>query len=106
MISLRTAEAWSAVRWSPPQTASIARLTTSLSIGGLRDEVGQQVFALGGEDRLGVELNPLHRELAMARSHNDVADALGQLQLGRKVGVGDERVVAAVDHRTRQPCIY
>src|SRR3954453_1650288 len=62
MISPRTAEAWSAVRWSPAQTASIARLTTSLGIamrllgcaafGGY--EVGEQVLALRGEDRLGV----------------------------------------------------
>ena len=32
MISERTVEAWSAVRFSPAQTWSIARLTTSLGI--------------------------------------------------------------------------
>src|SRR5690349_18002010 len=59
MISASTAEAWSAVRWSPAQTASIARLTTSLgTVASLGDEVGQQVLALRGEDRLGVELDP------------------------------------------------
>ena len=42
MISASTAEAWSAVRWSPAQTASIARLTTSLgTVSLLTDEVGQ-----------------------------------------------------------------
>src|SRR5689334_9961985 len=71
MISLSTAEAWSAVRWSPAQTASIARLTTSLGIGPiLRDEVRKQVLALGGEDRLGVELDTLDGQLAVAGAHH------------------------------------
>src|SRR4051812_13721851 len=103
MISLRTAEAWSAVRRLPAQTAAVARLTTSLGIGvTLSDEVGQQVLALRGEDRLGVELNPLDRQLSMARAHHHVAELGGQLQLLRQLGVGDQRVVAAGDHRARQ----
>src|SRR3954453_8011776 len=101
MISLSTADAWSAVRWSPAQTASIARLTTSLGIGfSLADEVGEQVLALRGEDRLGGKLDPLHRQRLVARAHHDLSEAGGQLKLLGKVGVGDERVVAAGDHRT------
>ncbi len=39
MISASTAAAWSAVRWSPAQTASIARLTMSLGISGASENV-------------------------------------------------------------------
>src|SRR5436305_8378474 len=110
MISLSTAEAWSAVRWSPAQTASIARLTTSLGIGVrlLRCaafdgyEVGQQVLSLGGEDRLGVELDPLDGQLAMSRTHHHVAEASRQLELFGEIGISDERVIATGDHRARQ----
>src|SRR4051794_40677967 len=88
MTSFRTAEAWSAVRWSPAQTASIARLTMSLGIGrtsrwkvvpGIRgqlrpvaDEVGEQVLPLRGEDRLGVKLDALDWQIAMPRAHHHV----------------------------------
>src|SRR4029077_9840257 len=89
MISLSTAEAWSAVRWSPAQTASIARLTTSLGIVALPDEVRQQVLPLRGEDGLGVELDALDRQLAVASAHHHVPQRRGQLQLPGQVGVGD-----------------
>src|SRR3954454_23115202 len=73
MISVSTAEAWSAVRWLPAQTASIPRLTTSLGTLSLQ-EVGEQVLALRGQHRLGVELDPLDRQLAVARAHHHLAE--------------------------------
>src|SRR3954453_14768511 len=122
MISESTAAAWSAVRWSPAQTASIARLTTSfgittpsavrlLPLAGTRrsgaswfgtEEVLQQVLALRRQHRLGVELDPLGRQLAVAGAHHHVAQRGAQLELVREVGIGDERVVAAGDQRCRQ----
>ncbi len=122
MISASTAAAWSAVRWSPAQTASIARVTTSFGItrpprsgalyvpadakrtgssSGLQ-EVGQQMLALRGEHRLGVELDALGGQLAVAGAHHDVAEAGAQLELVGQVGVGDQRVVAAGDQRAGQ----
>ena len=119
MISASTAAAWSAVRWSPAQTASIARVTTSfgmtlpwrsyfVSVCGTRLDLNPRklrsssLFALRGEDRLGVELDALGRQLAVAGAHHDVAEAGAQLELVRQVRVGDQRVVAAGDERARQ----
>src|SRR5580692_3809875 len=97
MISLRTVEAWSEVRFSPAQTASIARLTTSLGNRArlLLQEVLQQVFAVRGEHRLGVELDALGGQLHMPRAHHDAAEVGGQFELVGEVGVGDQRVIAA-----------
>src|ERR1044072_3467662 len=104
MISARTASAWSAVRWSPAQTASIALVTTSFGIGLgiLAEEVLQQVLALRGEDGLGVELDALGGQLAVTDAHHHVAEAGAELELVGQVGVGDERVIAAGDQGAGQ----
>ena len=70
MISASTAEAWSAVRWSPAQTASIARLTTSFGISASPRGSSSAALALRGQHRLGVELDPLGRQLAVAGAHH------------------------------------
>src|SRR5581483_9401299 len=119
MISSRTAEAWSAVRCAPEHTSSIARVRMSFGAtcrrqyaaaastrqqarGGLRgarraevQEVPQHVLPARGQDRLGVELDALGRQLAVAHAHDDVAQARGQRELGRQLRVRDQRVVAA-----------
>src|ERR1044072_8369779 len=104
MISARTASAWSAVRWSPAQTASIALVTTSFGIGLgiLAEEVLQQVLALRGEDGLGVELDALGGQLAVTGAHHHVAEAGAELELVGQVGGGDERVIAAGDQGAGQ----
>ena len=66
------------------------------------EEVLQQVLALRGQDRLGVELDALGRQLAVAGAHHHVAEAGAELELVGQVGVGDQRVVAAGDQRARQ----
>src|SRR6185312_9399434 len=101
MISASTVEAWSAVRFSPAQTASIARETRSLGIRNSlpRDqsmtvgifgcplrllppqEIRQQVLAVGGEHRLGVELDALGGQLHVASAHHHVAEVGGQFEL-------------------------
>src|SRR5919109_399756 len=127
MTSSRTAEAWSAVRWVPEQTASIARVRMSLGIrpwNGARgrrgalplvpcplsavcsfvgEEVAQYVPPLGGEHRLGMELDALRAQLTMPHPHHHVTEARGQLELRRKVGIGDERVIAAGSQRALEP---
>ena len=60
------------------------------------------MLALRGEHRLGVELDALGRQLAVAGAHHDVAEAGAELELVGQVGVGDQRVVAAGDQRARQ----
>ncbi len=56
-----------------------------------------------GEHRLRVELDALGGQLAVAGAHHHAAEVGGQLELVGEVGVGDQRVVAAGDHRGRQP---
>ena len=68
----------------------------------LPEEVLQQVLALRGQHRLGVELDALGRQLAVAGAHHHVAEAGAQLELVGQLGVGDQRVVAAGDQRARQ----
>src|SRR5215213_11033461 len=96
MISFRTAAAVVGSRSSWPARRSIA----SVSIGlGIREEVAQQLLAVRGEHRLGVELHALDGELAVAQPHDHLARARGHLELVRQLGVDDERVVAAHDER-------
>ena len=69
------------------------------------EEVAQEVVAGVGEDRLGVELHALDRELAVAQAHHQAVLGLGgDLEhVGHRVAVDDERVVAGRGERVRQP---
>src|SRR4051794_26814893 len=101
MISARTAAAWSAVRWSPEQTASIARVMTSFGaidapFSRLAQEISKQLFPLRCQHRLGVELDALGGKLAVAGSHDHVSEAGADLELvGNRARIGHQRVVAA-----------
>ena len=66
------------------------------------EEVLEQALALRRQHRLGVELDALGGQLAVAGAHHDVAEAGAHLELVGQVGVGDQRVVAAGDQRGRQ----
>src|SRR3954451_14493960 len=104
MTSSRTAVAWSAVRWLPVATSSIARVRISLGIALiLAQEVRQQLLAVRRQHRFRVELNAGRRQLAMAYCHHDVGAGRGALQSGRQIGIGDQRVVAPAAQRVRQP---
>ena len=104
MISASTAAAWSAVRWSP-RADRVDRpgedVVGHRSLASPRKFV-EQLLALRGEHRLGVELDALGRQLAVAGAHHHVAEAGAELELVGQVGVGDQRVVAAGDQRARQ----
>ena len=65
----------------------------------------QQVVAVLGQDRLGVELHALDVELAVAQAHDHaVVGAGGDLEhVGDRVGVDDERVVAGGLERVGEP---
>src|SRR5215211_5915845 len=126
MISSSTAEAWSAVRCVPEQTASMARLRTSLGITSQTATRGQQhsrpaarcrlsaVSSRGGQEvtkyvltarrehRLGVELEPLRRQLPMADAHDDLAQGRAELELPRELWVDDEGVIAPRPKRALQ----
>ena len=69
------------------------------------EEVADQLVAGGGEDRLGVELDPLDVELAVAQPHHQAVVGLGgDLEhLGHRGPVDDERVVAGGLERLGQP---
>ena len=77
MISASTAAAWSAVRC----VAGADRVDRAgEDVVGHRsrrrasaEEVAQQLLALRGEHRLGVELDALGGQLAVADAHHDVA---------------------------------
>ena len=95
MISASTSAACSALR-SPPRGELVDRAG--------EDRVGhqprprklrQQLLALVGEHRLGVELHALGRQLAVAQSHQHAAAARGLLQAVGQLGVDHQRVVAA-----------
>src|SRR5689334_11469127 len=106
MISASAAEVWSAVRCVPAQISSMARLRMSFGISVVaREEIRQQPLSLGSQDRLGVELDALGREPAMADSHDDVSVGRGQLELVGKVRIRDQRVVAAGDQRIREAVV-
>ena len=71
----------------------------------LGEEVAQQVVAADGEDRLGVELHALHRQLAVAQAHHHAVVGLGgDLEaVGHRRPVDHEAVVAGGLERLRQP---
>src|SRR6185503_15866348 len=96
MISLRTRDACEGSRSLRFDRRSIASVRTGL---GIREEVGEQPLAVGREHGLGMELDALHRELAVPQAHDHVAGARGHLQLARQLGVDDKRVVAAYHER-------
>ena len=64
-------------------------------------EVAQQIFAVLGEDALGMELHALDGVLAVADGHDDAAVAAGGdlERVGHGLGRGAQRVVA--DRRER-----
>src|SRR4051794_27322626 len=94
ITSRSTREASSADRSLPPASRSIASVTTALGI----EEVAQQRLAVAGEHRLGVELDALRGQLAVAQAHHGLTGAGRYLELGRQVRGDDERVVAAGHH--------
>src|SRR4051794_19199452 len=108
MISARTAAAWSAVRWSPEQTASIARVMTSFGaidapFSRLGQEISKQLFPLRCQHRLGVELDALGGKVAGGGSHDHVSEAGAELEVvGNRARIGHQRVVAAGDERAGQ----
>ena len=69
-----------------------------------REEVAQEVVPAVGEDRLGVELHALDRELAVAQAHHQPVLGLGgDLEhVGNRIALDDERVVARRGERARQ----
>src|SRR4051812_46212774 len=97
MISASTAAICSVSRSSREASRSIALVST-----GFGKEVLQQALALGGEHGLGVELDAVRRQLAVADPHDDSAAGRGDHQAVRDVGVHDQRVVAADDERRRE----
>src|SRR5271168_5430199 len=66
------------------------------------EEVAQQLVALVGEHRLGMELHALGRQLAMAQPHQHAAATRGLLQTVGQLRVDDERVIAADRQRRGQ----
>src|SRR4051794_12067908 len=89
MISRSTAAASSTDRSVPDATRSSAAVTTSLG-----KEVAEDLFAVGGQDRFGVELHAFRGQLLVAQRHHDPAPRRAHLELIGNVGVDDERVVA------------
>src|SRR4051795_5838596 len=98
MISASTADASSWARSWPDASASMARVRTSLL-----KEVLQQQLAVMREHRLGVELDALGWELAVAQGHHDAAPAGRHLEAVRDACVvHDERVIAPHGQRRGQ----
>src|SRR5215207_4716132 len=93
MITRSTREAWSARRSSPLAARSMASVRTLFGI----EEVAEQLLAVRREHRLGVELHPLERQLAVAQAHDHIARARRYLELVWKLRVHDQGVVAT-DH--------
>src|SRR4051794_11553281 len=89
MISRSTAAASWAEKSCREATRSMADVTTALA-----KEVAQDLHAVGRQDRLGVELNALRRQLAMTQAHHDTAAGGADLEHVRYVRVHDERVIA------------
>src|SRR5947208_5513588 len=90
--------------WPSTTRAIASRSGTALASGGpcrlaaaqAGEEVAEQPLALGGEDRLGVELHPLHEERAVPDAHDLVVGGPRRaLELGRqRRRVDHQRVVA------------
>src|SRR3954454_16328935 len=110
MTSSSTAAASSVVRSQPEASASIASVRTGLGklVGvGLcpptLQEVPQEPLAGLREHRLGVELDALGGQAAVADAHEDAAAVGGGLQLvGQALGRDHERVVAPDRQRVGQ----
>jgi len=71
----------------------------------LPQEVGDELFAMVGEDGFGVELDAFNRQLAVAESHNGAlaGDTGRNFELVRdRVFGNDERVIARAGHRLRK----
>src|SRR4051812_7456079 len=94
ITSRSTAAASSDDRSEPDATRSIASVST-----GLGKEVAEQGLAVRGQHRLGMELHALAWQLAVPHRHDGVARSGRDLELGRKLRVDDERVVAAGHER-------
>src|SRR4051812_34363245 len=94
MTSRSTAAASSEERSKPDATRSIASVRIWLG-----KEVLQELFALAGEHRLGVKLQALRGQLAVADAHDRLAVVRRALEAGRQVGIDDQRVVAAGQER-------
>src|SRR3954463_13380596 len=77
MTSWRTREASSADRSSPAASRSIASVRIGLGI----EEVPQELLAMVGEHRLGVELHTLGRQLPVPQAHDGLAGARRDLEL-------------------------
>src|SRR3954470_1898235 len=92
MIRRRTAAAPSADRSCPDARASIA----AVSVGsGNAEEVREEPLAVGGEQRLGVELQALGRQGTVADAHQDAATVRRRLEaVGQALLLDDQRVVA------------
>src|SRR6185437_1865851 len=69
----------------------------------LCQEVAEQLSALFGQDGLGVVLDALGGELAVAQPHHHAAAASCLLQAVGKLVADDERVVAPDDEAATQP---
>src|SRR4051794_1975962 len=101
MIRRSTAAAPSAERSCPDAMASIA----AVSVGSGK-EVREQLLAGVGQHRLGVELDALGGQLAMADAHKHAATVRGRLEaVGQALLVDDERVVAADLQRVVEPFV-
>src|SRR5215218_971249 len=72
MTSVSTRDASARSRSAPLETRSIASVRTWL---GIREEVPEQILAERRQHRLGVELDALDRELAVAQPHDHLAGA-------------------------------
>src|SRR3954463_2180369 len=99
MITRRTPPASSIDRSWPDASASIALVRV-----GSGKEVLEQLLPALGQHRLGMELDALGGQLAVADRHDDAAAARGDLEGVRPRVVGDaERGIAADGQRRRQP---
>src|SRR4051794_14358494 len=85
ITSRSTAAASSADRSEPDATRSIASVRT-----GLGKEVAEQGLAVRGQHRLGMELDALAGQLAVADRHHRVARARRDLELVGQVRVDDQ----------------
>src|SRR5579862_4209195 len=104
IISASTSAVCSWVRSRRSASASMARVRRSALIRRAipGEEVDQELPALLGEDRLGMKLDPLGRQLAVAHRHHHAVALGALLQSVGQLGVDDQRVVAAHLERAGQ----